>query len=85
MKIELITGTKDIDVVTVAIVENLTENWKLFNCPTCKNPVFQYRGQMVAIVPGYAPAEIPIVLQCSNKDCRQKYLIKTILSRTFDV
>lgn len=81
MKIELITGVTDIDVVTVAIVENLTVNFKMFNCPTCRNPLFQYKGSLISILPGFAPAQVPIILQCSNSRCKQKYLVKTIYSR----
>ena len=81
MRILIREEIKDIDVVTVAIVENYTDNFKMFNCPTCKNPIFQYKGRLVAILPGYAPTEVPIVIQCSNSNCRQKYLLKTIVSR----
>lgn len=81
MKIKLISGHKDIDVITVSVVENWGENFKMFNCPTCKNPIFQYRGKMISIVPGYTPTEVPFVTQCSNASCRQKYLVKSILSR----
>ena len=81
MKILIREEIKDIDVVTVAVVENYTDNFKMFNCPTCKNPVFQYKGRLVSIIPGYAPTEIPVVIQCSNTNCRQKYLLSTILAR----
>jgi hypothetical protein len=81
MRVLIREEVKDIDVVTIAIVENFTDNFKMFNCPTCKNPVFQYKGRLVSIIPGYAPTEIPILIQCSNSQCRQKYLLSAIFSR----
>ena len=81
MKILIREQIKDIDVITVAIAENFTNNMKMFNCPTCKNPVFQYKGRLVSIIPGFAPTEVPTIVQCSNSNCRQKYLISIILSR----
>ena len=80
MKINIFQGTKDLDVITVSIVENLGY-WKMWNCPTCKAPVFQYKGRILSIVPGFVPTEVPILVQCSNRECRQKYLISTIFSR----
>ena len=85
MKVKIRNVIKDIDVVTVSIVENYTNDFTMFNCPRCRNPVFQYKGRLVSIAPGYAPVEIPVVIQCSNASCRQKYLIDRILSRQIDV
>lgn len=81
MRIQLITGEREIDVTTVSIVENYEDNWKMWNCPTCKNPVFQYRGKVIQILPGFIPTEVPVLVQCGNSSCRQKYFIKTILAR----
>ena len=81
MKISVRDQIKDIDVVTVTLVEHRGSGFKMFNCPTCKNPIFQYKGRLVSIVPGYTPTKIPVVKQCSNNNCRQKYLLSTIVSK----
>ncbi len=81
MKILIRKEIRDIDVVTISIVENFTDFFKMFNCPTCKNPLFQYKGRLVSIIPGAVPTLIPVIIQCSNNNCKQKYLISSILSR----
>ena len=83
MKILIKEGIKYIDVITVAIIRNDSEQFKMWNCPTCKNPVFQYKGNVINIVPGYAPTEIPIITQCNN--CKQKYLISIVQRDGFSV
>ena len=82
MKIQIKDSVKDIEVITITIVESLG-HYKMWNCPTCKNAVFQYRGRVIKLVPGEVPVEIPIILQCSN--CGQKYLLSTILSRDVEM
>jgi len=79
MKLKIRDTVQDIEVTTITLIENYQGGHKMWNCPTCKRPIFQYRGRVVSLVPGEVPVEIPILLQCSN--CKQKYLIKTILSR----
>lgn len=81
MKILIRETVKDVDVVSVTILENRSDNYKMWNCPTCKNPVFQYKGDVISITPGETLVEIPIIIQCSNSNCRQKYLLKTVVSR----
>ncbi len=81
MRVLIREKIKDIDVVTISIVENHTDKLKMFNCPTCTNPLFQYQARIVSILPGMVPTEVPIVIQCKNTSCKQKYLLKTVVSR----
>jgi len=82
MKISNYKGdVHDIDVITISIVENYSGHFILFRCSICGNPVFEFRGRVVSELPGGAPVEIPIVVQCQHSNCKQRYLISTILSR----
>ena len=81
MKISIRDKAIDIDVITVSIVETSGNSLIMFNCPICRTPVFQCKGRLVSLLPGYIPTEIPTIHRCSNSSCKQKYLIKTILSR----
>lgn len=85
MKLKIRDQVKDMDVVTVSLVENFTNNAKMFHCPTCRNPIFQYKGRLVKILPGYTPTKIPTIHRCSNRSCGVKYLIVKILSKQVDV
>lgn len=75
-------GSKRVQVIkkyvtTVTLIkpnDGLGDNGlHIFNCPDCKNPVLQYRGEIASILPGFTPVELPIIVQCSNRDCRRKY------------
>ena len=72
---------KDIDVITVGIVGDTSGCVYAFHCSKCGQIVFQYQGRVVTEFPGGSPVEIPIIAQCSNRPCGQKYLISVMVSR----
>ena len=72
---------KDVEVVTIGIVENYAGYYIAHHCSKCGRVLFQYKGRQVIELPGETPVQIPIILQCSNPTCSQKYLLSTILSR----
>lgn len=49
---------------------------KMFFCPNCQNPVIQYKGHIVTIVPGACPSKLPILAKCSN--CKMRYLFEAL-------
>lgn len=51
---------------------------KMFFCPNCQNPIFQFKGHIAKILPGEIPIELPIVIKCSNKACGQIYEVKAL-------
>jgi hypothetical protein len=71
----------DVDVTSVVLVATPDNRLKMFFCPNCQNPVVQYNGQVVQILPGAVPTDIPILVQCSNRNCRTKYLFERIAVR----
>jgi len=72
---------KDIEVITIGIIENLTGHFIAHHCSRCGRVVFQYKGRQVIELPGESPVDVPVILQCSNPPCGQKFLLSTILSR----
>ena len=61
---------------TVWVVAPEDDRWKIYHCPDCKNPVAQYKGDLVAEMPGEAPEPYPIKIQCKNPNCGRKILFK---------
>jgi len=59
-------------VYTVWLVPNESDKWNIYHCPDCRNPVAQYRGELVAEVPGCAPSTYPVQIQCKNPNCGRK-------------
>ena len=80
MKITTKDNIKNIEVTTITLVES-NHHWKMWNCPTCKNPLFRYKGKVLSIEPGEVPTDIPVLTQCGNRSCKHNYLINKILSR----
>lgn len=70
----------DVSVTTVVLDSHLTdtpEGLILWHCPIDNQPLFQYSGKQVMIIPGMVPTNVPIIIQCSK--CKQKYLIVSII------
>lgn len=74
-------GKKVIDVITVALGEDLDHKTRMFHCMLCGTPLFQYVGKIVKVYPGEVPTEVPLIVRCSRAECKQNYLIEKILSR----
>lgn len=46
-------------------------------CINCQNPLCQYIGKVIRIVPGTTPLSLPIILKCNR--CKRIYQIEDIL------
>lgn len=59
---------------TVTLIKKDNDTEHLWYCPDCRNPVIKYKGEVVSIIPGYAPSELPLIRQCRNDDCGRNYV-----------
>lgn len=73
----------DVQITSVILHRDKTdkEHTKLylFHCIRCGNPVVQYQGFIVNILPGMAPIELPIVVRCNNSSCKHKYAMSAVV------
>jgi hypothetical protein len=74
----------DIEVTTVVLEHNPNiiqkdspEGLILWHCPIDNQPLFQFSGRQVMIIPGMVPTKIPIIVQCSK--CHTRYLVLSVL------
>jgi hypothetical protein len=71
----------DVSVTTVVLDTNFVagnpEGLILWHCPIDNQPLFQYSGKQIMIIPGMVPTNVPIIVQCSK--CKTKYLIVSII------
>jgi len=63
-------------IYTVWIVPTDNDKWNMYFCPDCKTPIAQYKGDLVAEIPGEAPKPYPVMIQCKNVACGRKILFK---------
>lgn len=61
-------------VITLFTIPKNDDTWSIYHCPDCKNPIAQYKGDLVAEIPGEAPTHYPIMVQCKNPKCGRKIL-----------
>lgn len=66
---------------TVFVVPRDDGDWSIYHCPDCRNPVSQYRGDLVCEIPGEAPGPYPVKVQCKNPKCGRKILFKDALEQ----
>jgi len=57
---------------TIWVVEAEDNKWKPYFCPDCRNMICQYKGELVAEVPGEVGNSYPIKVQCKNANCGRK-------------
>lgn len=74
----MMTRIKSI-ITTVYLSRPENHELHIFHCPDCKNPVIQYAGEIVKIIPGMNETKLPIVVECSNGRCKRKYNFITFL------
>jgi len=71
----------EIPVTSVWLQRDITDpqgyNLKMFFCPNCQNPLIQYKGNVIQIVPGEGPYKVGTVLQCKN--CKSRYMFHDVL------
>jgi uncharacterized protein with PIN domain len=68
------------DVTSVVLqfkAEDSLESLLLWHCPICTEPLFQFSGKMISIIPGSTPTKIPVIVDC--RKCKNKYLINSIV------
>lgn len=64
-------------VITVTTVFKNDGDWSIYHCPDCRNPIAQYKGDVVEEMPGEAPANYPVLIQCKNPNCGRKIMFKS--------
>ena len=64
-------------VITVFTVFRNDGGWSIYHCPDCRNPIAQYKGDIVAEIPGTVECEYPVLIQCKNPNCGRKILFKS--------
>lgn len=69
-------------VVTVWTVFRDNGEWSIYHCPDCKHPIAQYKGDLVAEVPGGTPSKYPVMIQCRNYNCGRKVMFKDATEQT---
>lgn len=68
-------------VYTEWLVRAEDDEWRMYHCPDCRNPVAQYKGDLIAGVPGEAPNPYPIQIQCKNPKCGRKIVFKQAIEQ----
>jgi len=51
----------------------------MFYCNDCRNVVFQYKGEVIQILPGLLESSTPMLAMCSNDKCNKTYNIVWIV------
>ena len=69
----LVARKRTYTVFTVPINDG---TWKMYHCPDCKRPLAQYKGDLVAEVPGLVENGYPVLIQCKNPKCGRKIMFK---------
>lgn len=67
------------EYTTVTLKENPDKEFKIFYCHQCRYPVFQYKGDVVQILPGMSPTRVPTMHQCKGRNCGIKYQITPLV------
>ena len=82
MQVLVKTELKHIPVTSVILTHDYDDyggyKLKMFFCPNCQKAMFQYKGNIQSIIVGESPLPIPIILKCSNNECRKVYSIQAI-------
>ena len=61
---------------TVWLVPTEDDDWRIYHCPDCRNPIAQYKGDLVAEIPGESPSPFPVKVQCKNPLCGRKIVFE---------
>lgn len=72
---------KEIKVTNVTLsydIDDIAEDkLKMFFCMQCQNPVAQYQGEVLSIMPGATPVRLPIIIKCPH--CKHLYRFNAII------
>ncbi len=81
MKFQIQGKIADLTVTTVVLEYTPTkdnpEGLILWHCPIDNQPLFQYSGRQVMIIPGMVETKLPLIHQCPR--CKTKYLIVSVI------
>lgn len=70
-------------ITSIWLVENNEYQYKMFKCYNCGTPVFQYKGDVIQIVPGESPAKVGVVVECKNHNCQAKYKFQGVIGDVY--
>ncbi len=71
-------------IYTIWIVPTEDDNWRIYHCPDCRTPIAQYKGDLVAEIPGESPEPYPIQIQCKNPQCGRKIVFQDAVHQLLD-
>lgn len=81
MDVIILDKKKNIKVTSVIIqnddMDKNKEMLHMFFCYNCQNPIAQYIGNVLRIVPGSTPLSLPILLKCLR--CGKVYQMEDII------
>jgi len=74
--VENILVEKEIPVTTVVVDRgDDPDEVHMFFCNNCGQALFQHKGRIAFILPGGAPCNMPIIVECRR--CKRKYMVRT--------
>ena len=74
--VEQIKVIKQMPVTTVVVERSGDpDEVHMFFCNNCGQAIFQHKGRIAYILPGAAPCNMPIIVECRR--CKTKYMVRT--------
>lgn len=74
--VENIEVKKEVLVTSVVIEKNNDpDKLSMFFCNNCGQSLFQHKGRIAFILPGAAPCNMPLIVECRR--CKTKYMVRT--------
>lgn len=81
MQVVIKEATHELQVTHVTLSYDLDDLNKdkmyMFFCFRCKNPIVQYQGSVVSIMPGKSPIPLPVYVKCIN--CKKLYSFNALI------
>jgi hypothetical protein len=81
MQVTIKDKTREIKVTSITLsydIDDIKEDkLKMFFCYNCQNPVAQYQGEVLSILPGATPIRLPIIVKCPH--CKHLYSFNAIV------
>lgn len=73
---------------TVWLIWVTDPEWKMYWCPDCRQPIIQYKGDLIMEHPGIdgsmldiQPTTPPLMVQCKNAGCGRKIMFQGVAKR----
>lgn len=69
---------------TVWLLSFPDEKWHMYWCPDCRQPIAQYKGELIMEYPGIdtmSPTSTPVLIQCRNSGCGRKVMFQDVIRR----